>query len=137
MAGPANFDKENVNTKNNSELVIMTEQEFQNSYARGHQLRPSQSQRAHSAAEDGNISCESNPQMDTHRKVHDEGRLGESQALGEEDDEDMSDQEEVYSIRDQGETDSVSLICQEKVDNLAEDQIVQQEEAVIRGTKDT
>ena len=43
VADPVNFDKENVNTKNNSELVIISEQEFQNGCVRGRQLRPSQS----------------------------------------------------------------------------------------------
>ena len=49
----------------------------------------------------------------------------------------MNDEEEVAPLRDHGESDSVSLRCQEEVDAIAEDQLVGQKEVVIVDKEDS
>ena len=72
MADAENIDKENINT-NNSELVTISEQEFQHSCTRGEArlLRPSQPSRVHheEAKDDDYMSSEFNNQMDVDRKI--------------------------------------------------------------------
>ena len=92
------------------------------------------------AQDDDHLSSEFNNQMDLdgqiQAKVNEKRIVKDSQDIMGQEDEEMKGQEEVISIRDHGDSDSVSLICQEKVDTLAEDQAVPQKDIVMIDQKD-